>query len=451
VPETVALARARSTRRRMFRAGRPPAGLVQKGNETMIRKVMEAIYQSVAGLDVHEQTVVACRRRLVADGLAEMETQPFATTRTALQTLLVWLAEWGVTHVAMESTGIYWVPVWNVLEGQFQLLLANAQQLKKVPGRKADVSDAEWIAQCQQCGLLRASFVPSAEIREWRQMTRQRTKLVDHRTALINRLHAVLQQGNYKLGQVASNIVGVSGRAILQALSAGEHDAAKLAALAQGRLHASLAELVAALDGELSANQQWLVGRLLQQIASVEREIERYSARIRTQMRAYDVELERLDTISGVGRRVAENLLAEIGPEMTPFPTDDQLVSWAALCPGKEQSGNKRGKTRMAKGNRWLKRVLTEAAWAATHEHQGYLAALYRRIAPRRGKKRAIIAVARTILQAAWHILKEGVTYRELGGDYFERLQQEATAQQLVQRLERLGYTVEVQAKAAAS
>lgn len=417
----------------------------------MIRKVMEAIYQCVAGLDVHEQTVVACRRRLIAGGLAEMEVQTFATTRTALQSLAAWLQEWGVTHIAMESTGIYWVPVWNVLEGQFQLLLANAQQLKKVPGRKADVSDGEWIAQCQQCGLLKASFVPSAEIREWRQMTRQRTKLVDQRTALVNRLHAVLQQGNYKLGQVASNIVGVSGRAILQALSAGERDAAKLAALGQGRLHASLAALVAALDGELSANQQWLVGRLLQQIASVEREIERYSARLRTQMRAYEAQLERLDTISGVGRRVAENLLAEIGPEMTPFPTDDQLVSWAALCPGKEQSGNKRGKTRTAKGNRWLKRVLTEAAWAATHEHEGYLAALYRRIAPRRGKKRAIIAVARTILQAAWHILKEGVTYRELGGDYFERLQQEATARQLVQRLERLGYSVEVQAKAAAS
>lgn len=417
----------------------------------MIRKVMEAIYPCVAGLDVHEKTVVACRRRLVAGGLAEMEVQTFASTRTALQALAAWLAEWGVTHVALESTGVYWVPVWNVLEGQFQLLLANAQQLKKVPGRKDDVSDAEWIAQCQQCGLLKASFVPSAEIRGWRQLTRQRTKLVDHRTALINRLHAVLQQGNYKLGQVASNIVGVSGRAILQALSEGEHDAAKLAALGQGRLHASLAALVAALDGKLNDNQQWLVGRLLAQIAEVERELERYSTRIRGELQAYDEQLERLDTISGVGRRVAENLLAEIGPEMTPFPTADQLVSWGALCPGKDQSGGKRRSSRTAKGNRWLKRVLTEAAWAATHERQSYLAALYRRLAPRRGKKRAIIAVARTILQAAWHILKEGVTYQELGGDYFDRLQQEATAQHLVQRLERLGYTVEVQAKAATS
>jgi transposase len=415
----------------------------------MIRKVMEAIYQCVAGLDVHEATVVACRRRLVTGGLAELETQTFATTRAALQALAAWLLEWGVTHVAMESTGVYWVPVWNVLEGQFQLLLANAQHLKKVPGRKADVLDAEWIAQCQQCGLLKASFIPTAEVRGWRQLTRQRTKLVDQHTALVNRLHAVLQQGNYKLGQVASNILGVSGRAILQALSQGERDPAKLAALGEGRLHASLAALVAALDGALTADQQWLVGRLLAQLATVEREIERYSARIREQMQAYEAPLQRLDTIRGVGRRVAENLLAEIGPDLASFASAEQLVSWAALCPGKDQSGPKRRSSRTAKGNRWLKRVLTEAAWAATRAPKSYLAALYQRLAPRRGKKRAIIAVARTILQAAWHILKEEVQYQELGGDYFERLQQEKTAQHLVQRLERLGYTVEVKAKAA--
>jgi transposase len=417
----------------------------------MIRKMMAAIYPCVAGLDVHEKTVVACRRRLVEGGLAEVETKTFATTRAALQALAAWLLEWGVTHVAMESTGIYWVPVWNVLEGQFQLVLANAQQLKKVPGRKDDVLDAEWIAHCQQGGLLKASFVPPAEVRGWRQLTRQRTKLVDQRTALINRLHAVLEQGNYKLGQVASNILGVSGRAILHALSEGERSPAKLAALAEGRLKASLTQLVAALDGELTANQQWLVERLLKQIATVEQEIERYSARIREQMQAYEAQLARLDTISGVGRRVAENLLAEIGPTMTPFASAEELVSWAALCPGKDQSGGKRRSSRTPKGNHWLKRVLTEAAWAATREHQGYLAALYRRLAPRRGKKRAIIAVARTILQAAWHILKEDVEYKELGGDYFDRLQQEATAQHLVKRLERLGYVVELKSHAAAS
>jgi transposase len=272
---------------------------------------------------------------------------------------------------------------------------------------------------------------------------------VQTHVAVVNRLHAVLQQGNYKLGQVASSIVGVSGRAMLRALSEGERDATKLAALGQGRLHASLTALVAALDGALTANQQWLVGRLLHQLEETEAEIERYNGRLRTEMVAYEEQLQRLDTISGVGRRVAENLLAELGPDLATFPTAEQLVSWAALCPGKDQSGNKRRSRRTAKGNRWLKRVLTEAAWAATWSHNSYLAALYRRLAPRRGKKRAIIAVARTILQAAWHILKEGVNYQELGGDYFERLQTQATAQHLVQRLERLGYTVAVQAKAA--
>lgn len=415
----------------------------------MIRKVMTAIYSCVAGLDVHEQTVVACRRRLVDEGLAEQEVQSFGTTRAALQALAAWLAEWGVTHVAMESTGIYWVPVWNVLEGQFQLVLANAQQLKKVPGRKDDVGDAEWTAQCQQCGLLKASFIPTAEVRAWRQLTRQRTRLVQTHVAVVNRLHAVLQQGNYKLGQVASSIVGVSGRAMLRALGDGERDATKLAALGQGRLHASLAQLVAALDGELTQTQQWLVQRLLHQLEETEREIERYSARLRTEMAAHEAVLARLETISGVGRRVAENLLAELGPDLAAFPSAEQLVSWAALCPAKDQSGNKRRSHKTGKGNRWLKRVLTEAAWAATWSHKSYLAALYRRLAPRRGKKRAIIAVARTILQAVWHIVKEEVTYEELGGDYFERLQQAATAQHLVQRLERLGYTVEVQAKAA--
>ncbi|MBS1807430.1 MAG: IS110 family transposase [Acidobacteria bacterium] len=266
--------------------------------------------------------------------------------------------------------------------------------------------------------------------------------------AVVNRLHAVLQQGNYKLGQVTSSIVGVSGRAMLRALSEGERDTTKLAALGQGRLHASLAQLVAALDRELTATQQWLVGRLLQQLEATEREIERYNARIREERAEYKAVLARLETISGVGWRVAENLLAELGPDLATFPTAEQLVSWAALCPAKDQSGKRRSR-KTGKGNRWLKRVLTEAAWAATWSQKSYLAAFYRRLAPRCGKKRAFIAVARTILQGVWHIVKEEVKYEELGGDNFERLQTEATAQHSVQRLERLGYRVEVHASAA--
>jgi transposase len=417
----------------------------------MIRKVMEAIYPCVAGLDVHQGTVVAARRRLIAEGQAELEVKTFQTTSAALRELAQWLEEWQVTHVAMESTGVYWVPVWNVLEGGFQLVLANAQHLKKVPGRKDDVLDAEWIAQCQQCGLLRSSFVPPAEVRQWRQLTRQRMKLVDTRTSVINRIHSVLEQGNIKLSNVASNIVGSSGRAIINALAKGESDPQKLAALANGRLKASLAELVAALDGRLEENQRWLLQRLLGQLGSLEQAIVLYSERIREQMLPYQRQLARLDTISGIGLRSAENLLAEIGPDMGQFPTDDHLVSWGALCPGKEQSAGKRHSSKTPKGNRWLKRALTEAAWAATLEKDSYLAALYRRLSPRRGKKRAIIAVARTILQAAWHILKEEVEYQELGGDYFDHLHEAATKGYLVKRLEKLGYEVELKPKEAAA
>lgn len=415
----------------------------------MIRKVMDAIYPSVGGLDVHQETVVAARRRLIGNGQAEVEVKIFKTTSADLRELAKWLLEWKVTHVAMESTGIYWVPVWNVLEGQFKLVLENAQHLKKVPGRKDDVPDAEWIAQCQQCGLLRGSFVPPAEVRQWRHLTRQRVKLTDHRTSVINRIHSVLEQGNIKLSNVASDIMGVSCRAMIRAMSQGESDPAKLAALSNGRLKADFEKLVEALDGQLNENQRWLLKRLLKQVETLEDEIATYSGRIKEQMLPYQTQLERLDTIGGVGRLSAENLLAEIGPDMSPFPTDDNLVSWGGLCPGKDKSGGKNRSSRTPKGNKWLKRVLTEAAWAAKLKKKSYLAALYHRLAPRRGKKRAVIAVARTILQSAWHILKEDVDYKELGGDYFDHLNEEKTKGWLVKRLEKLGYEVELKPKQA--
>jgi transposase len=416
----------------------------------MIRKIMEAIYQSVGGLDVHEETVVACRRRMIGTGQAELEIETFRTTSVELRKLADWLLEWGITHVAMESTGVYWVPVWNVLEGQFEkLLLVNAQYLKKVPGRKDDQIDAEWIAQCLQYGLLHGSFVPSKEVRQWRQLTRQRVKLIDQKTSVINRLHSVLEQGNIKLSQVASNIVGVSGRAIISALSRGESDPVRLAALAQGRLQTSFEQLVEALDGGLEENQRWMLKRLLEQLGRAEKEIEIYSERIREQMLPYETQLERIDTISGVGRRSAENILAEIGPDMDQFPSDDNLVSWSAMCPGKDISAGKKRSSKTRDGNKWLKRALTEAAWAATLKKKSYLAALYHRLAPRRGKKRAIVAVGRTILQSSWHILKKDVDYKELGGDYFDHMNEEKTTKYLVKRLEKFGYKVELKKKAA--
>jgi transposase len=413
----------------------------------MIRKVMEVIHQSVGGLDVHKKMIMACRRRFIGNGFVESEVQEFGTTTLQLSVLAKWLGKWNCTHVAMESTGVLWIPVWNVLERDFKLLLTNAQHLKKVSGRKRDVPDAEWIAQLMQCGFLKPSFVPSREVRHWRTLTRQRMKLLDQHTGVVNRLHKVLQQGNIKLSSVASDVMGVSGRAMIWAMIEGESDPEVLASMAKGRLRPKHEQLVESLTGRLNQDDRWVMKEMWKQIEYLEEEIARYDDQIKQKMSPYQELLDRLITIDLIERRSAENILAEIGPDMSYFPSDDQIVSWSGLCPGSDESAKKNRSGKTPKGNRWLRRALVEPSWNAARRKDGYLGALYREIAVRRGEKRAVVAVARTILQAAWHVLSKGVEYKDLGGDHFDRNDKEKTRNNLVKRLQRMGYEVNLVAQ----
>jgi transposase len=329
------------------------------------------LYERVGGLDVHKKNVVACRRRFTSRGRVKKEVATFGTTTPQLLALLGWLQEWDVTHVAMESTGVYWKPVWNILEGHVELLLVNARHVKTVPGRKTDVKDCEWIAQLMQYGLLRGSFVPSPQVRQWRDLTRHRIKLTGQRTSVVNRMHKVLEDANVKLSLVISDIVGVSGRRMLRAIVAGETDAVTLSQLGDPKLRASQEALQESLQGKLSEHHRFMLEGLLDQMAFLYAQITRVDARLEEQMRPFAEQIKRLDTIDGIDRVGAQSLLAELGPDMDQFPAADHLSSWAGMSPGNDESAGKRHSGKTTKGNKWLRRTLTQAAWAATKTQGG--------------------------------------------------------------------------------
>jgi transposase len=409
------------------------------------------MYRSVAGLDIHQKMLVACVRQLGEDGRVREETRTYLTMTRHLQELATWLSQCGVTHVAMESTGVYWKPIWNVLEGQFSLLLVNARELKQVPGRKSDVRDCQWIAHLAQCGLLRSSLVFSREQRELRDLTRHRVQLIGEASRVANRIHKLLQDANIKLASVASDVLGKSGRAMLEALLAGERDPERLAKLARASLRGKIPQLTLALQGCFNDHHAFWLQRLLHHHDALEDQIHQFDLRIGTILDAM-VPAEtfaRLDQVPGVNRRTIEAVIAEIGLDMRVFPTAEHLCSWTGICPANEESAGKRRRVAITPGNRWLRRALTEAAWAASHAKDTYFYACYRRLAARRGRKRALVAVARRLLVVLYHMLRERTPYHELGAAYFDRLDPERTKNRLVCRLRYLGYDVELSRKEA--
>jgi transposase len=379
------------------------------------------------------------------------ETRTFLTTTAELLALADWLAENDCQHVAMESTGVYWKPVYNVLEGVCQeALVVNAQHIKNVPGRKTDVKDAEWIADLLVHGLLSGSFVPPRPTRELRELTRYRKRLIQRRADECNRIQKLLESGNIKLASVATDVLGTSGRAMLEALAAGEADASRMAELAKGRLRKKIPELQQALSGVLSDTQRWLLGEQLEQIGQLDEAIARLDAKIEVLLRPFAPAIERLSEIPGVSRRVAEVLLAEVGTEMKQFPSARHLASWAGICPGQRESAGKRQSGRTRKGNPWLRATLVEAAWAASHTKATYLSAQYRNLARRRGAKRACLAVGHSILKIVYHLLADPQThYVELGVHYLDLYQRDRLKHDLIRRLSSLGVKVTVEDQAA--
>lgn len=408
---------------------------------------MELVYRRCAALDVHKKTICACIREARGKQGVHVQQATFGTASRELKRLGEWLKEHKVKRVAMESTGVYWIPVWNVLEQKrhgLELLLVNPAQVKALPGQKSDPKDAGRIAELHQYALLRGSFIPPEPVRQLRDLVRRRTHLQQEKNRITNRIAGLLECANVKLGSVASNIIGVSGRRMLDAMAKGESNAERLSELAVGSLRNKKEELKDALEGQYHPHFRFLLGELLEDLSHCERKVSRLEERIRAALAPHGDLVGRLCTIPAVEEVTAWTILAEIGWDMNAFASAHALASWAGLCPGNEESAGKRRSGRVRKGNRYLRRTLVQNAWAVSHSRDCFLTSLFQRIAHRRGMKRAAMAVAHRILIIAFHIIRDGVVYRELGGDYHDRLHPVRTARRLVHRLKNLGYEVDL-------
>jgi transposase len=430
---------------RVYQTSTSP-GVLRRHRTPNAEVCMEVLYPRCAGLDVHKDTVVACVR-LARGRKVSRTTRTFGTYTGALLSLLEWLQGERVTHVAMEATGVYWKPVWHVLEGFLTLVLANAREIRHVPGRKSDVDDAEWIADLMAHGLIRSSFVPPASIQELRDLTRSRKQLTREHTRHVQRLQKVLEDANIKLDSVVTDIMGVSGRAMIGALCRGEKDPDQIARLADPRLKATHQQLTDALTGRVSEHHRFMLRLHLMQADAIELAMQALDQRIGEKLEPFRDGYERLQAIPGISEIAAAAIIAEVGADMSTFPSSAHIVSWAGLCPRLEESAGKRKSTRTRRQN-WIKTMLVQAAWAAVKQKQSYYRALFLRLKSRRGPKKAIVAVAARMLTAAYHILRDGVDYFELGAEFFRKRNREHTKLQLVRHLQRLGYTVQLQAAA---
>lgn len=406
---------------------------------------LDVVYERCCGVDLHKKSVTACRIVPGADGRPRQEIRTFATMTADLLALGDWLAAGGVTHVAMESTGVYWKPIWNLLEEDFTLLLVNAHHVKVVPGRKRDVGDAQWLAELLRHGLLSPSFVPDRPARELRELTRHRSTLVRARTAEVNRLQKTLEGANIKLASVVSDVTGVSARAMLGEVLAGNDDAAALADLAVGQLRRKLPELEAALTGRMSAHQRFMLARHLAHIDFLDAEIAAVGTEIGERLRPFEAQVAVLDSIPGIGRWSAEVILAEIGTDMSRFPTPGHLASWAGMCPGHDESAGKRRSGKTRKGSPWLRVTLTEAAYAAGRGKDPYLSGRYHRLMARKGKKKTAVAVGRSILELCHHLLSSGQLYDDARAQARPTSRTRTEEERLVHRLEKLGHRVTLQ------